>query len=258
MSPLWAGILEHWSVAAGAIGLAVEVGYVWLGRHLGGGARPTAGQQVWFALGMLTYLVAFASPLDYLGDRFLFSAHMVQHMLEVGVMVPLLLLGVPAEMMRWMLKWRPAISFIRVGAPPAVALIAFNLVFDGFHFPVLYDLTLTNAWFHVFEHLLFFLGAILLWWNILSPLSEFPKLAPGPRLLYLFFAFDGMMPPAILILMWNHPLYWPYQLAPRLLNWSVVTDQRAGSLIMLAFMTITYGWAAVVAFLHYDMKGWDE
>ena len=48
----------------------------------------------WFSLGMLSFYLAVGSPLDPLGENFLFSAHMIQHATDVRQ--PLfLLLGLP-------------------------------------------------------------------------------------------------------------------------------------------------------------------
>ena len=51
-------------------------------------------QALAFAGGMLALLAALVSPLDGLGDDYLFSAHMVQHVL-LGDIAPLLILLAP-------------------------------------------------------------------------------------------------------------------------------------------------------------------
>src|SRR5258708_788295 len=58
------------------------------------------GQTVSFLLGMLFIFLALVSPLDELGDSYLFSAHMVQHLVLTIVGPPLLVIGTPA----WFLK----------------------------------------------------------------------------------------------------------------------------------------------------------
>lgn len=265
MAPSWQSIDTHWSWVAIVTGCAMEIGYLILVKRFQNTRDPagdlsttSAAQILWFTLGMAVYVLAFGSPLDYVSDRYLFSAHMVQHMAEVSVMVPLLFWGTPVWLVRRALAWAPLRRLLGWGTVPWVAVIGFDWTFDVFHLPVLYDLTLTDPAFHVLEHLLFFVGAVFLWWNVLSRLPEMPRLQPGKRLLYLFFAFDGMMPPAILILMWNHALYGPYAAAPRLLGLSPVSDQRLGSLIMMAVALTTFGAAAVTAFTAYDMTGWYE
>lgn len=255
---------NHWSYWAFAIGFFMWLLYLLVTgpfrKWFADSKAPSIPQHLYMALGMLTYFLAFASPLDYISDRFLFSAHMVQHMLEVSVMVPLLLKSLPDWLWTWAFSWAPFKKLFGVLVNPFVALIVFMLIFDNFHWPVLYDLTLTNPAFHVTEHLLFFFTATFLWWPALSTHPTYPRIAQhGLRILYLFVAFDVMMPPAILILMWNHPLYYPYTEAPvRLFGLSPVSDQQLGSVIMLVFGAISNGIAAIGAFRHWEWNQWYE
>ena len=45
-------------------------------------------------------LLALASPLDTIGDTYLFTAHMVQHLLLILGVAPLLLAGTPGWLLR--------------------------------------------------------------------------------------------------------------------------------------------------------------
>lgn len=256
---------SYWQWSALAIGLCIWLLYIiFTGpyRRLLGAAQeaaPSAAQHVYLALGMILYLIAFFSPLDHVSDEYLFSAHMIQHMIEVSFMVPLLIKALPNFVWNWAFGWKPFKRAFAACVHPATALIIFFLVFDNFHWPVIYDLTLVNSTFHVFEHLMFFVAATLLWWPILSEHPEFPRLTPGWRLVYLFFAFDAMMPPTIFIFSWGAPLYIPYTHAPvRLFGLSPVTDQRIGALIMVAAAALSEVGAAIAAFAQFDFGSWYE
>lgn len=48
-----------------------------------------------FAGGLLLLFLALTGPLDELADTFLFSAHMVQHLILILAVPPLLLFGTP-------------------------------------------------------------------------------------------------------------------------------------------------------------------
>ena len=67
-------------------------------RCLPGREAYPVGYAVRFHLGVLVGYLAVGSPLDQLGEGFLFSAHMLQHMLLIYVAAPLLvaLLLLPA------------------------------------------------------------------------------------------------------------------------------------------------------------------
>ena len=78
----------HPSVVAGCV-LFLAAYLVWV--------RPrTARHTVLFTLGTAVLFVALTSPLDPLGDDYLFSAHMLQHLLLCFAAPPLWLLGLPS------------------------------------------------------------------------------------------------------------------------------------------------------------------
>ena len=83
------------------------------------GRRPAAGPSG-SSRGVAVLLVALVSPLDALGDTYLFSAHMIQHLLLLLVVPPLLILGIPAWLAeRWLAS--PRIRRRRAGAAPSDA-----------------------------------------------------------------------------------------------------------------------------------------
>lgn len=104
---------RYWQYSAFAIGIFLWLLYLLFTgpyrRFLGAADEnpPSTSQQVYMALGMLAYFFAFASPLDHISDEYLFSAHMIQHMIEVSVMVPLLLMGLPNFLWSWAFQYKP-------------------------------------------------------------------------------------------------------------------------------------------------------
>src|SRR5437868_13184358 len=198
------------------------------------------GQTTAFLSGMLIMFLALISPLDELGDSYLFSAHMVQHLCLTILGPPLLLLGTP----EWMVK--PAISnkvifkVAKVLTYPVVAFVLYNADFWLWHAPPLYNATLENEAIHILEHLTFIVFGIIVWWPIFSPLEEgLPRLSLGGQILYLF--FSGM--PSVALgagLTFSPPLYAPYISAPRIWGISAATDQQLGGLIMWIPGSILY------------------
>src|SRR5215207_7884016 len=104
----------NWTVhPSTVIGLAALAGlYEWRvneqGRGTGDGGRgaadsrppspvprPSRGQRLAFYAGLLLMFVALNGPLHDLSDYYLFSAHMVQHLVLSLVVAPLLILGTP-------------------------------------------------------------------------------------------------------------------------------------------------------------------
>jgi cytochrome c oxidase assembly factor CtaG len=52
-------------------------------------------------------LFALISPLDVIGDEYLFTAHMIQHLLLVLIVPPLLLSGITPQFARRVVECRP-------------------------------------------------------------------------------------------------------------------------------------------------------
>lgn len=142
---------------------------------------------VFYSLGILVLLLALISPIDRIGEDYLFSVHMVQHIM-LGVIVPLMLVaGIPASFVDAWLKLPLAEGMERFVSYPIVALSCANATFWIWHLPVLYNLTLENETVHIFEHLTFLVTGTILWWPVFKPINR-DKLAPLHAVLYLAIA----------------------------------------------------------------------
>ncbi len=197
------------------------------------------GQTVAFVLGVLIMLLALISPLDALGDDYLFSAHMLQHLCLTTFGPPLLLVGIPAWMLERLLDKRAFFLVLKGLTWAPLAFVLYNADFLLWHIPTLYDATLANDTIHICEHLTFIVFGILSWWPILSPSPRLPRLSLGGQVLYIF--FNGM--PAVLLgagLTFMQPLYAPYLAAPRVWGLAPATDQQLGGLIMWIPVNLFY------------------
>lgn len=212
--------------------------------------RP--GRAVAFVAGLLVLWIALQTPLDPIGDRYLQSAHMLQHVLLGVVAPPLLLLGLSPALARGAMRLAPLRLLVR--PIPAQAIAAAVMIF--WHLPSAYDLTLREEGIHIFEHLTFIGAGVAFWWPVVqstSSASDRP-LAVGARALYILIgtlAQDGV---ALALLLSHAPFYLAYVVAPRLSPaLDPVTDQTlAGAVLMLigktsylvALLAIFARWAA--------------
>lgn len=146
------------SVVIGCAALAI--GYLALVRKHGFRRVP------WFLAGVLLLLLDLVSPLDTLADRYLFSAHVVQHFLLALVIPPLLLLGTPRFDLGRLNKLERAI-----GQPPVSWLLGVGAML-AWHIPVLFNAALANDGLHIFQHLSFLVTGTIFWWPILAPLED--------------------------------------------------------------------------------------
>jgi putative membrane protein len=211
-------------------------------------------QMTWYLLGAFVILFALVSPLDSTGDEYLFSTHMLQHLLLTLVAPPLLLLGTPGWMLRPLLKSAWVKSILRILTTPVLAYLLFNLDFLAWHIPIFYEATLENESIHIIEHLSFIFTAILNWWPMLSPLDELPRLPAPAQILYLF--LDGV-PTTVLsaiIVFANNVLYPTYAAAPRAFGISALTDQSIAGLIMGMPGGMIYLFALTIVFFRWNNR----
>ena len=211
------------------------------------------GQVFSFLLGVSIMFLALVSPLDELGDSYLFSAHMVQHLCLTIVVPPLLLLGTPGWLVEPLLRKAMIFRIARVLTFPVVAFFLYNIDFWLWHAPPLYNATLENQGIHIFEHVTFIVIGVIYWWPVFSPSALLPRLSMGGQVLYLF--LSGM--PAVALgagLTFLPPLYAPYLAAPRIWGLTAATDQQLGGLIMWIPGNIFYIAIASILFINW-MQG---
>ena len=169
----------------------VAVGY-WLAltrlglRLAPAGERPYTRRQVWLLVaGVATLLVFSEWPVHDLAEGYLYSVHMLQHAAYTVLAPPLFILGTPAWLWRWLL--RPVMGTFRALTPPWVAVSVFGVVTVVTHLPPVVTASVRSGPAHVSLHVLLVSTAVLMWWPLLSPLAEVPRLtAPVHRMLYIF------------------------------------------------------------------------
>ncbi len=149
--------------------------------------RASAWQRRSFCLGLAVMMFALESPLDALGDDYLFSAHMAQHLTLILIVPPLLLAGFPERAVRGWLSEPRVAALERCLSRPWFAWSSAIVVMTLWHVPVLYNLALAHESVHIFQHLSFLVTATIFWWPVMHPLPE-RRLGIGIAVLYLFAA----------------------------------------------------------------------
>ena len=186
-----------------------------------------------FTLGVLVIFFSLLSPLHVLSDQYLFSAHMVQHVLLTLAAPPLLILGTPDWLIRPLLRPNIAFRLARLLTNPVVAFFVFSIVFSVWHVPGLYNLSVTNHGIHIFEHLLFIGTAVLMWWPLTSMMPELPRISYPLGMLYLFLLSIAQLIVFAPITFAPEPIYEWYANAPRIISAiTPVVDQQIGAIIM--------------------------
>lgn len=206
-----------------------------------------------FAAGLAVIALALLSPLDHVGEEYLLSVHMTQHMLigdvgplllTLGVAGPLALFVVPRPALRALARPRPR-AVLRVLGRPWVAFAAWSAVMCGWHVPAAYDYALAHPWAHYAEHLTMIVAGLAVWMHILGILPRI-RMSHARRAAYaLGLLAVNMVVSEVLFL--HGPLYSVYIEQPdRLLGLSPTADQTRAALIMTAEQMLTLLTAATL------------
>jgi putative membrane protein len=234
--------------------LALMAGiYVWRFRQArrdagGRGAGPL--QAAAFAGAMIALLAALVSPIDGLGEDYLFSAHMVQHVLLGDIAPLLLLLALSRVIMRPATRRLTGIERALGPLASPVAAIALWLgLMYLWHVPALYDAAVEHAPIHLLEHVSFFAAGIALWWPLIQPVPMRRRLTGLQPLAYIGAAKAGLAALG-LYLAWSTTVLYPYyEQTPRIWGLSPIEDQNVGGVIMMVEQSLTLVMVMVVLFV---------
>jgi putative membrane protein len=219
-----------------------------------GEPAATRGQKLSFAGGLLFVALAEGWPLADIANNYLYSAHMVQHLLFTLAAPPLLLLGTPHWLARTLVR-RPGVwPVMKRLTRPVPATIIFNAVLVTTHWPALLDVYMHHQIVHIATHVALFGAATLMWWPVVSPLPELKRLSYPAQMVYLFIQTIIPTVPASFLTFASSPLYHFYTTVPRAFGISAVDDTRISGLIMKLGMGITLWSIIAVLFFRWSSK----
>ena len=239
--------------------IAVLVGAYWLAvRRVGpsqvapGEAVVSRRQVIFFGLGVAALWLHADYPIHDIGESFLFSVHMVQHIGFTLIAAPLLLLGLPNWLVRWLVRPRAVQWTVTRLARPLPAALVFNLVTVLTHWPLVVDASLRNHELHLGVHTVIFTSAVLMWFPVLNRVPDLPTLSNPGRMVYLF--LQSVLPtvPASFLTFGHSVMYDFYAEAPRVFPLSAIDDQQlAGALMKVYAGALIWGAIAVMFFRWY-------
>ncbi|MBL9207807.1 MAG: cytochrome c oxidase assembly protein [Opitutaceae bacterium] len=240
---------RHWHNEPYLIGGLILLGWIYalatgpFRTRIASTSTPFPRARAWaFYSALLIFYLAVGSPLDQAGERFLLSAHMIQHLLLIYPAAVLFLVGLPAWLVAPVTDQPSLRRILRILTHPLCCGTVYTLVLSLWHVPAIYDWALQDKVIHVIEHIMFFVAALFYWWPILSPSPRFPRLVPGVQILYLIGVTIGMTPLFSFIAFSDTVLYPTYEFAPRLFaTFGPQEDQLLGAAIMkLGGMAVTF------------------
>jgi putative membrane protein len=217
-----------------------------------------AGHWIFYAAGILALIAALCSPLDAIGDSWLLSAHMAQHillsdiapaLLVLGLRAPLLPLGLPRGALAAIAPGGRYGRLIGILTSPWVALPLWSVATLGWAIPSVFDYAAQHPVVHAIEHATLFYTGLAVWWLIVDPLPRARLRTNGQRLGML--GFTRIVSAGVCLpLTWLSKLEYPlYAMAPRGYGISAATDQHLAGAGMCFIEFLVFGIAFAAVFV---------
>jgi cytochrome c oxidase assembly factor CtaG len=248
--------------------LAAAVIYTRMYRRAGARtstSTPNAGHWVPYAGGLLAVAMALLSPLDSIGDGWLLSAHMMQHVLLSDIAPALLVLGLRSPVLPLGLSRRALMAVAPGGrsgrllarlTSPWLAIPLWVLATWVWSIPSVFDFAAQHPTVHTIEHATLFYTGLAMWWLIIDPLPRARLRPNGQRLALLGFtrlASAGVCLPLTWLTATEYPLYAG---APRAYGLSAINDQHLAGAGMCFIEFLVFGIAFAAVFI--SMLGRDD
>jgi putative membrane protein len=220
----------------------------------------------WLLLGMAVLFLTLASPIDTLANGYLFSAHMLQHLLLLLVVPPLILLSLPTgpvlespksgwKWLTWILSYPLATWLLGVGGMWL------------WHAPTLCNAAVANVWIHRLQYGSLLLMGFAFWVPILG-LGNRQRLSPLAGIIYLSSACLGCTILGIIITfspvevcsIYLHPMDRLGILSLIQNQWGLTPskDQQLGGLLMWVPACLIYFCAIMGLFARWHSEIQDE
>lgn len=174
LTDLWRFDSPAWLFAVAALGA-----YLWAF-----GVRP--GVRLLALLGAVSlFLLATVSPIAVLADGYLFSAHIVQHLLLLLLIPPLLIVSLPPKRVAAALQ-RPRLRFAQdtFGRAPMSWMLGLGIMWL-WHIPTLCTASVTSTGAYVAQCSTLLLAGLAFYWPVIHPVKA-ERLSPPASIVYLF------------------------------------------------------------------------
>jgi putative membrane protein len=225
---------DVWLLVAFLIGAYVYV-VKQVGPHaVASGQQVVTRRNVWcFVAAMALLWTASDWPIHDLGEQYLYSAHMLQHMMLSYFLPPLALLATPEWLLRVLVGTGRAYRVLAWLCKPVVAGLAFNMAIIVSHIPGVVNTSVTSPSPvpHYLIHLMVVMTALLMWMPVCGPFREFHMGTPG-KMIYLFLQSVVPTIPAGWLAFAEGAVYKAYDKPVRVWGMSVTTDKQLAGAIM--------------------------
>lgn len=220
-------------------------------------------QSLYFLGGILLIIICVASPLHFLAENYLFSAHMVSHVLLLLIAAPLLVAGIPKEN-----RFKKYFLSLSTNKTKIFALCWFTGVgiMWFWHIPYIFNLATSGHGMSLMylQWLSLLVGGIIFCWPVINPYNDY-RIPSLSAVLYLstacvFCTILGLMITFAPLGIYSHyvNIADTYGYLHLIRNqWKISTDidQQTAGLIMWVPCCLIYLTASMAILIHwYDRK----
>ena len=222
-----------WNTTALVLSGVALIAYVWafgLNRRI-----------PYLLAGLGVFVLTLVSPFSALANGYLFSAHMLQHILLVLIVPALLLLSLPRSF-----SLRPPLTYF---SHPLIGWIAGVGAMWLWHAPTLCNAAATSRTVSAIQTTSLLIMGSVFWWQVLAPREE-QRLSPPAGIVYLFTACTACsvlgiiltFAPVSICPVYQHPVDRLGILSTIRGNWGLTSDrdQQIGGLLMWVPMCAIY------------------
>ena len=214
-------------------------------RAVPAGDKVVSGRNIGCFAGAMALLFAASTwPIHQIGEDYLYSVHMLQHMMLSYFMPPLVLLATPTWLMRILIGTGRIYRVVKFVTKPVVAAVVFNLAVMVTHIPPVVNASVQSGPLHYSLHTLLVLTALLMWMPVVGPLHEL-RISNATKPIYLFLQSVVPTVPAGWLTFAEGVVYKHYDQPVRVWNLTPTDDQQLAGAIMKIGGSI-FLWSLVV------------
>ncbi len=205
------------------------------------------GKKLLFYSGVVLMLLVTITPLAFVAHGYLFSIHMVEHIVLLLIVPPMLLAGANPKLFEKLKNSR----FHKTGnillAAPVTWILGMGAMYF-WHIPAVFEAMKTSAGLHAIHIISLVAIGLVFIWPVYAPVN-WKRLGPLQSVLYLFIACTGCTVLGIMITFAPESVYIPYMPGQDAAIWDLfrgsygitgAIDQQAAGLIMWVPACIVY------------------
>jgi putative membrane protein len=236
--------VEVWLLMIAIIGSYVYAIKVIGPRVVTNGPVVTRRQIQSFTAGALIMWIASDWPMHDIAEEYLYSVHMLQHMMLSYFVPPLMLLATPKWLFDAVFGSGRGYRAIKFLSRAPVAGLLFNVMVMVAHIPDVVNRSVSNGPLHYSLHILLIVTSLLMWMPVCGPEKPF-RLQYGGMMIYLFLMSVIPTVPAAWLTFAEGSVYKHYDIPVRVWGLSVTTDQQLAGAVMKSAGSL-FLWSIIV------------